>query len=545
MRLTPRLTKLAIVGIVVAVFAAIALWRPWAGFAPRAARVSLILLPAPVALAPGLYLLGKNDPAAVYLIETSQGLVLVDSGLEADAGVVREQIRELNFDVKQLRAILLTHVHADHTFGAEYLRALTGAAVYAGRGDEDALRTGGPREAFFSIYSMPELAPHATTVDVKLNGGETIEFGETRFTVLATPGHTTGSLCYLLERPGLSALFAGDVIQHLSLATGGALGTYTAYLPPLYRGDARASLTTLRRLRDLPQPDLILPGHPRMDPKPRYPHMPPEQWRELLDKGIAEMKQLLSRYDADGADFLDGVPKELLPGLHYLGDCNRIPVYCLVTSKHLLLFDAPGGSELLDFLAQRFRAIGCQDRKPTAVLLTSCADEAIAGLVPLARQSGCQVVAAPECLAKVRRHCPMGNTLVSVDELDKLGWFPGRTIALGGLDDSAVAYQMKWEGKTVLVSGRMPLVLTRETAEWLRNQFTEVGANMEKYRRSLDRLAQVKPDLWLTAVPVHGQNANLYDDAWEFVVKQNQQWTRGFRDSPLNRGGVSGRSSRR
>lgn len=500
------------------------------------------MLPAPVALAPGVYLLGKNSPAAVYLIETSQGLVLIDSGLEENADVVREQIGELDFDVKQLRAILLTHVHADHSLGAEHLRELTGATVYAGWGDGDALRSGGPREAFFSIYSMPDHAPHATTVDVKLTGGETIEFGETRFSVLATPGHTTGSTCYLLERPGLSALFTGDVVQHFSTAREGALGTYTAYLPPLYRGDARDSLATLRRLRDLPQPDLILPGHPRMDPEPQNPRMPPQQWRELLDKGIIEMKQLLSRYDADGADFLDGVPKELLPGLHYLGDCNHTPVYCLATTKHLMLFDAPGGPGLLDFLSRRFRAIGFKDRKPTAVLLTSSADEATAGLASLARQSGCQVVATPECLAKVRRLCPIGSTLVSVEELDKLGWFPGRTIALGGLDESAVAYQLNWQGKTVLVSGRMPVKLTQETAERLWRQLTRVGSNIKQYRSSLDRLAQVKPDLWLTAVPVHGQNANLYDDEWENVLRQNQQLTRGLRDVPLNRAGAPRRS---
>jgi len=41
--------------------------------------------------------------------------------------------------------------------------------------------------------------------------------------------------------------------------------------------------------------------------------------------------------------------------------------------------------------------------------------------------------------------------------------------------------------------------------------------------RSLDRLAQVNPNLWLPAVPVHGQNANLYDHNWEKVLAQNRQ----------------------
>lgn len=516
-------TRLALLGIVVAVFASLVLWRPRASFTPRPSRIFSSLLPAPIALAPGVYLLGKNAPAAVYLIETSQGLVLVDSGLEANAEVVREQIGQLGFDLKQLRAILLTHVHADHSLGAEHLRSLTGATVYAGQGDAEALRLGGPREVFFSTYGMPKLSPHPTTVDVKLNGGETIAFGETQFEVLAAPGHTTGSLCYLLKRPDLTALFTGDVVQHLSAAGRGTLGTYTAYLPPLYRGDVRASLTTLRHLRDLPLPNLILPGHPRMDPEPQSPHLTAPEWQGLLDKGIAEMQQLLARYDADGAGFLDGVPKELLPGLHYLGDCNHTPVYCLATSKHLILFDAPGGSALLDFLAQRFDALGWKGRTPTAVLLTSAADDATAGLASLTTRKSCQVIATRGCLEKVRRYCSAETPLVPAEELDRTGWFPGRAIALGNSEDTEAAYLLNWENKKVLVSGRVPVKLTNATVESFWNQLTGGGGSFEKYRTSLERLAPVKPDLWLTAVPVHGQNANLYDDDWANVLQRNRQ----------------------
>jgi glyoxylase-like metal-dependent hydrolase (beta-lactamase superfamily II) len=525
MGLTRSQTKLAILSIVLAVFAGLVLLRPRAGFTPRPARVYSYLFPYPIALAPGLYLLGKNAPAAVYLIETSQGLVLIDSGLEARAELVREQIVQLGFDVQQLRAILLTHVHADHSSGAEYLRSLTGALVYVGQGDEDALRLGRPREAFTSSYSMPRFVPHSTTADVKLSGGETIEFGETRFTVLAAPGHTTGSMCYLLERSGLRALFTGDVVQHLSPATRGALGTYTAYLPPLYRGDVRDALATLRRLRDLPLPDLILPGHPRLDPEPQDPHVAARDWQALLDKGIAEMKRLLARYDEDGADFLDGEPKELLRGLHYLGDCKHTPVYCLDTSKHLFLFDAPGGPALLDFLARRFEALGWKGRKPTAVLLTSSTPEATEGLAALTSQTGCQVVATPGCLASVRRDCRGGTSLVSVEKLDKMGWVPGRAIALGTLDDSEAAYELAWQGKNILVSGRIPVKVINKTAESLMTQLTGGGERVEKYRTALERLASLTPDLWLTAVPVHGQNANLYDDEWETILGQNRKVT--------------------
>src|SRR5262249_30635227 len=162
--------------------------------------------------------------------------------------------------------------------------------VYAGKADCPPLREGQPREAFFSTFSMPNVPTHPTTIDVELAGGEVLEFGDARIDVIATPGHTPGSGCYLLERACQRILFTGDVTQSLDRPTPGALGTYTAYLPPLYRGDARDYLATLRRLRDLPTPDLILPGHPRMDRAPQNPHLEPDRWLALLDQGIGAME---------------------------------------------------------------------------------------------------------------------------------------------------------------------------------------------------------------------------------------------------------------
>src|SRR5262249_20315478 len=105
------------------------------GFSPRPARVADTLLSEPVAVAPGIYILGKPSPAAAYLVETSRGLVLIDSGLASDAASVTEQIAQLGFEPNRVRAILLTHVHADHSLGAERLRQQSGAKIYAGRAD--------------------------------------------------------------------------------------------------------------------------------------------------------------------------------------------------------------------------------------------------------------------------------------------------------------------------------------------------------------------------------------------------------------------------
>jgi glyoxylase-like metal-dependent hydrolase (beta-lactamase superfamily II) len=521
---------LAVVGAVVA-----ARWsRPTRSTLPPALTESRSLVAQAVPLAPHVYLLGKSWPSAVYAVTTSDGLVLVDSGLEADAAALLSQLAELQLDVSGLKAILLTHVHGDHSQGAARLRELTGAKIYAGRGDCKPLREGGPREAFFSLFYRPDVTLHKTTVDVELVGGETIEVGDTRFDVIAAPGHTPGSTCYLMQRPGLRALFAGDII--LSLNPGrkypGALGTYSAYFPPRYGGNARHFLSTLRNLRALPLPDLVLPGHPSEDTVAQNPRMTQEGWYALLDPGIREMVQLRARYETDGADFLDGNPKELLPGLHYLGDFAGAAVYCLDTPKGLFLFDAPGGPSLVDFLSTRFKELGWQGRQPLAVVLTSADPAATAGLEALARSTGCKVVAPTAGVEEVRRICPAETEVLNEEAIKEHGWFEMRAIPLRGRGVAPQAYEIRWAGKAVLASGRMPMPFSFESLPGLQGERTgEAGSPLECLK-SLDELAKLKPNVWLPAVPAHGRNANLYDNDWDDILHWNLHWYRQAIEAP-------------
>ena len=122
---------------------------------------------------------------------------------------------------------------------------------------------------------------------------------------------------------------------------GKPLGTYSTYLAPRYRGDARDYLETLARLRKMPVPDLVLPGHPRADVSPQSPCLSQQRWQSLLDAGIADLNMVLSRYAADGPDFLDGTPKALLPELYYLGDFRGSAVYAFLASSKLFLVKSP------------------------------------------------------------------------------------------------------------------------------------------------------------------------------------------------------------
>lgn len=120
--------------------------------------------------------------------------------------------------------ILLTHGHSDHTEGVGELCALTGAAV---RGPIGATRPG-----------QPQLA-----------GGDAIDLGGVRIEVLATPGHTADSACFLVTGPDGQAVLTGDTIL--------GRGTTVVAHPDGNLGDYLASLATLSAYPGVP----ALPGH--------------------------------------------------------------------------------------------------------------------------------------------------------------------------------------------------------------------------------------------------------------------------------------------
>jgi len=457
----------------------------------------------PVTLAPRIHMLGRLFPSVAYAVETSEGLVLVDSGLEPDARSLREQLSELGMDVSRVRAILLTHAHGDHTLGARYLREMTGAKIHAGQGDSEVLRVGAPRDAFFSIFPMDQYSVHATPVDVELTGGEVLELGDTRIEVVAAPGHTPGSTCYLLQRGDLRVLFTGDTVS--SLDVDNDVGTYSAHLAPRYRGHARDYLRTLERLRAMPVPDLVLPGHPAAN-APHGPHLTQVQWEEVLDRGITDLNLALDRHTRDGADFLDGVPKELLPELLYLGDYASRAVYVLAAPQGHLVFDAPGDEGFAAFLRAGLKKAGVGPAALKGVVLTSSAPDALGGLRALVEETGCEVVVPVAGREAVAAACPQGTKLVSAQDCFAAQSLDVQVVPLAGSEDSSTAYLIPWKDKRVLVSGQIPIMPRGQSAAGL--------------APSLAELRSMKPDLWLPSQPVHGQNANLYGDDLQSVMEE-------------------------
>src|SRR5687768_2234581 len=82
----------------------------------------------PIKVFDNLYYVGPGD-VSVWLIPTTDGLILIDSAQEPLVDHVIDSIRKVGFDPKNIKYILLSHGHLDHFGGAARIQALSGARV--------------------------------------------------------------------------------------------------------------------------------------------------------------------------------------------------------------------------------------------------------------------------------------------------------------------------------------------------------------------------------------------------------------------------------
>jgi hypothetical protein len=233
------------------------------------------------------------------------------------------------------------------------------------------------------------------------------------------------------------------------------------------------------------------------------------------------MEKVITRYKADGANFLDGIPKQLLPDLYYFGEFQRSAVYGFFAASRFFVVNAPGGPGLVDFLGTALRQLGREPAVPTAVLLTSCAPTETAGLRPLVEKYNSAVVAGAEGIPRLKEFLPKGTTFIAAEDLPGKGWFKVVAIPLRGRGLAPVAYELDWAGKKVLVTGRIPQSITQEKGQEVIRDLTSPLGDVGGYSASVFELRDRKPDLWLPGSPTNEQNANLYDRDWQNMIEDN------------------------
>ena len=160
-----------------------------------------------------------------YLIgdEATKEAAIVDPGWEIDKILSEAKKHDLN-----VKCILITHSHYDHTQQVKELSDATDAAVYVHKED------------------LEEIKCHSIEKIKIVGEGDAINIGKIKVKVLHTPGHTPGSVCYLVDNKMITGdpLFVGNIGR-----------------TDLPGGNPKTMSETLRRLKKLDENIEVWPGH--------------------------------------------------------------------------------------------------------------------------------------------------------------------------------------------------------------------------------------------------------------------------------------------
>lgn len=190
-----------------------------------------------------------------FLVETENGAVAIDAGfLTYQAAALRAMVDSLQ---RPLRAILLTHGHADHYNGATILRGSDDAAIVATAGIDKQIRE---RDALYESRFKPEvneLYPMNRTFPTKIVAdGETLTFDSVSFTVHDLgPGESQDDVYWEVKCGDETHAFIGDLV----------LNRVHAFFQSGHSSDWVASLEELKKI--IPGNAKVYPGHGEIGPR--------------------------------------------------------------------------------------------------------------------------------------------------------------------------------------------------------------------------------------------------------------------------------------
>ncbi len=210
-----------------------------------------------------------------YVVADGSDLTLVDAGLPGHWEHFATTLAALGRSLRDVRAVLVTHAHPDHSGVAERLRTLAQARVWAHALDAPAVSAPPPMRRL--VRSALDLVPYLRygprallgPLHLLRNGAfklrmvrEITTFGHDqvldvpgRPRVIHVPGHTPGSAAFVFERQGL--VCTGDALVTMDAAIG---GVGPRVLCGAFTRDTRQALLSLDRLAEADM-RVVLPGH--------------------------------------------------------------------------------------------------------------------------------------------------------------------------------------------------------------------------------------------------------------------------------------------
>lgn len=187
------------------------------------------------------YLVWDKDSRATAIIDPVLDYDLVSG--RTDRSSVNRVMAVVDRRGLDVSYILETHIHADHLSGAQLLKEATGARVHIGQ------RICEVQANFAALFGLEDaVSGTGAEFDRLLAEGETLGLGDSRITVLETPGHTPACLSYIID----DHIFVGDTIFMPDF------GTARCDFPG---GDARTLYHSIQKILSLPGETRVFVGH--------------------------------------------------------------------------------------------------------------------------------------------------------------------------------------------------------------------------------------------------------------------------------------------
>ena len=176
----------------------------------------------PFKIADNLYYVG-DQYVCIHLIDTGDGLILLDSGYLGAAHLLVDSIWRAGFDPKNVKWIIHTHGHSDHFGASEEFRIMYGTKLAISRVDAEIMRSNPEllvNKKNFPFAEVPEF-------DYEIEDGEIFELGNVKIRFVLSPGHTDGVLSSFFDVTYNGKIYRAGMF--------GGAGTNAVTLPYIFR----------------------------------------------------------------------------------------------------------------------------------------------------------------------------------------------------------------------------------------------------------------------------------------------------------------------
>ncbi len=172
-----------------------------------------------------IYLVGGNSfglshgfDSNIYAVDCGDEIVMIDAGAGRGTDNIIGNMKEDGLDISRLSKILLTHSHTDHAGGAADFKNRFDCKICVSEKEADLIESGDEKDFSLDIakrsglYS-PDYKFQNCEVSLRLKNTDKIKCGDHTFTIIGVPGHSKGSVAFLIDLPGGRAIFTGDSVN--------------------------------------------------------------------------------------------------------------------------------------------------------------------------------------------------------------------------------------------------------------------------------------------------------------------------------------------